>query len=278
MGRQGKLLPLPVGVEDDVEVGHRMPAVQLEGQRAALAGPVGVADPRAVPRGAVDELLAGGLGLGREDLQRHIGWDAGAEAVTRRISEMLQVPAFLAGYSRLFVECNRMRFAGDFVAAKTDGYVIPGNQKLQGVDISLRKKVAFDPFHTAVTRCLDRLQGLRVEPVVVSIHSFTPQLGKRSRPWCTGVLWKGDSSFPNAVVSALRKRSVGLVGVNQPYDASTLETMTLDYHAIPRGLFHVIIEIRKDLIRGLTSINYWAEHIAGSLLSARMDFCVGKAT
>src|SRR3546814_13738301 len=41
-----------------------------------------------------------GLGLSPADLDRHIAWDIGAAALTRRLAELPDAPALLGAYSR----------------------------------------------------------------------------------------------------------------------------------------------------------------------------------
>ena len=47
------------------------------------------------------------LGLPPAELERHIAWDIGAAAITRRLAAHFDAPAVLAGYSRLVIDCNR---------------------------------------------------------------------------------------------------------------------------------------------------------------------------
>ena len=51
----------------------------------------------------------GDLGLSDEHFDRHIAFDIGAEGVTRRLSNAMDAPAVVAGYSRLVVDLNRPR-------------------------------------------------------------------------------------------------------------------------------------------------------------------------
>jgi predicted N-formylglutamate amidohydrolase len=48
-----------------------------------------------------------GLGLPKQELSRHIAWDIGAAELTRHLATRLGAIAFLAGASRLLVDCNR---------------------------------------------------------------------------------------------------------------------------------------------------------------------------
>ena len=47
------------------------------------------------------------LGLGEDDIQRHIGWDIGAAEVTRGLAQKLGAAALLGNYSRLLIDLNR---------------------------------------------------------------------------------------------------------------------------------------------------------------------------
>ncbi|QIB66338.1 N-formylglutamate amidohydrolase [Kineobactrum salinum] len=210
----------------------------------------------------------GNLGLDEASLTDHIGWDIGAGAVTTALAERLGAPAFLAGYSRLFVECNRMPSAPDFIAPLSDGVLVPGNQNVSPAEKSLRKKLAFDPFHQALEQHLEGVTALPRPPVIVSVHSFTPRMAGQPRPWPVGVLWKGDGRFPRAVAQALEGQGITPVGRNQPYDPGAGETMTVDIHAVARKLPHVIFEIRNDLLGDTAAANQWANRIANSLLAA----------
>ena len=49
----------------------------------------------------------GRLGLPEAELLRHIAWDIGAAELTRALVSRLDAPAFLAGASRLLIDCNR---------------------------------------------------------------------------------------------------------------------------------------------------------------------------
>jgi len=202
------------------------------------------------------------LGLPRAELEDHIGWDRGAAALTRSLSDALSATAFLSGYSRLFAECNRMADADDFAAPVSGGVRVPGNQDLTGDELALRKALAFDPYHDAVGQYLDNCLSYGVKPLVISIHSFTPRLGDDERPWHIGVLWKGDGCFAEHLFSQLEAGYDGAVGLNEPYDARKYETMVLDHHVLPRRLPHAILEIRNDLLEGPEQVAEWSRLIS----------------
>lgn len=205
------------------------------------------------------------LGLSRAELHDHIGWDIGAARITRLLAEKLKAPAVLSGYSRLFVECNRLPDAPDFVAPTSAGILIPGNQNVDPIEIMWRKKLGFDSFHETVATCLDRYRRALVYPVIISIHTFAPRLGAEIRPWNVGVLWKKDATFARLVQNRLEKAYDGRVGFNEPYDGNLVATATLEYHILPRNLRHVIFEIRNDLVQDEAGCSEWAERLAACL-------------
>ena len=49
----------------------------------------------------------GDLGISAEDLNDHIGWDIGAEGVTRHLAATFGATAVVATYSRLVIDANR---------------------------------------------------------------------------------------------------------------------------------------------------------------------------
>ncbi|MFC7050003.1 N-formylglutamate amidohydrolase [Emcibacter nanhaiensis] len=210
------------------------------------------------------------LGLEQHRLEQHIGWDIGAAAVTERLSSLLSVPAFLAGYSRLFVECNRMPHADDFVAPHSDGIEIPGNSRVCDHERVVRHRIAFEPFRNAVSGYLDGEMDPQHRPVMVSVHSFTPSMNGADRPWPIGVLWKGCNGYAERVADEFALREVVPVGRNEPYDPEGCENLLIDHFAQPRNLDYVVLEIRNDLIVNDIDASYWASLAAEALVSARL--------
>src|ERR1700749_2243574 len=49
----------------------------------------------------------GDLGLTREEIETHIGWDIGAGDLARTLAASKDAPLVLSGYSRLVIDCNR---------------------------------------------------------------------------------------------------------------------------------------------------------------------------
>ena len=203
-----------------------------------------------------------GLGLSDKARDNHIAWDIGAGAVTRRLSELLDATAILAGYSRLVIDLNRDPDDPASIPVKSDNIKIPGNKSLSAADRYSRKKEIYDPYHNQMAALLKtkRLNG--VVPILFSIHSFTPTMSGESRPWHVGVLWNRDARIANPLVEALSLHPDNLVvGNNKPYSGRKF-AHTLDVQAGAHGYANCALEIRQDLVHSGNQVQYWANLLA----------------
>src|SRR5215468_3353707 len=125
------------------------------------------------------------LGLAPAQLGDHIGWDIGAAAVAEELSRGLRVPAVLSAASRLLVDCNRDLNDIDLMPHESHGIAVPGNAAIDAQERERRLARFYDPYHAAVDALLDRCP----EALLLSIHSFTPDLNGCTRPFDVGVLY-----------------------------------------------------------------------------------------
>jgi predicted N-formylglutamate amidohydrolase len=213
---------------------------------------------------AIPRSLAG-LGLTPGEVSQHIGWDIGAAAVTRLLAPMIDAPAVLSGYSRLVIDCNREPGDPSSIPAASDGVVIPGNGGISKRATAQRRAACFDPYHAAIQARLETLAAARIVPAFISIHSFTPVMNGLDRPWHVGILWDRDGRIPLPLLAALRGDAGITVGDNEPYSAREPAGYTVRHHAIARGLPHVAVELRQDLVGGDAGASAWAERLAAAL-------------
>ena len=206
-----------------------------------------------------------GLGLDPAVLLRHIGWDIGAAAAARALAGKLDAPAVLSGYSRLVIDCNRAADDPTLIPTVSDGVAVPGNQELSAADKRARAEACFWPYHRAIEAQLDRAAAQSVAPAIISIHSFTPQMGGVDRPWQIGILWDRDPRMPMPLLNGLAAVPGLVIGDNQPYSARDPEGFTLRHHAMPRGLAHVLIELRQNEIDTEAGALRFAEYLEAAL-------------
>ena len=205
------------------------------------------------------------LGLPEEALRRHIGWDIGALAVAERLAERFDAPLIHCGTSRLVVDPNREPGGGTLILAQSDNVFVPGNEQVTNVERARRIARYHRPYHDEIARYLDATTAMGRRPRVVSIHSFEPQLAEILRPWPIGVLWKQGREPVAGLIEALVATGVQ-VGDNEPYDGRVAIGYTLEHHAMPRGLPHVLLEVRNDLIADEAGQDAWAERLGQALV------------
>jgi predicted N-formylglutamate amidohydrolase len=202
----------------------------------------------------------GTLGLDAVQLADHIGWDPGAADVARRLSMLLDAPLVLSGYSRLVIDCNRpLRSAGS-IAEQSDGVPVPGNRGLSPLERERRVNALYRPYHDAIDRLLDT--RTRRPSLLLSIHSFTPVLNGRPRPWHIGISHWRDRRLAALMLGVLARSGEFTVGNNAPYPIEEDVDYTIPVHGEGRGLPSVMIEIRQDGIQTAAGAATWAARLA----------------
>ena len=205
------------------------------------------------------------LGLAPSELERHIAWDIGAAAVTRRLAARFDAPAVLAGYSRLVIDCNRRIEDEQSILRSSDGTEVPGNRDLTKEEAAARVAALFRPYHRACAGAIERVEARgRVAPVVM-MHSFTPVMDGALRPWHAGVLWHEDGRIALPLLAALRARDGLRVGDNEPYNGASPHGYTMPTHAARHGRANVQIEVRQDLLADEAGIERWSALLAETL-------------
>ncbi|MGH7059462.1 MAG: N-formylglutamate amidohydrolase [Stellaceae bacterium] len=217
---------------------------------------------RAIPR------RLGRLGLAEPDTSRHIAWDIGIAGVGRRLSQLLDAALVLQTYSRLVIDCNRDPAVPSSIPEISETTEIPGNRGLGEAERAARRAAVFCPYHDAIAAALDHRRAAGVTPVLVALHSFTPVFKGARRPWHAGILYHRDARLAGPLLALLRAEQGLVVGDNQPYAIGDLSDYTVPVHGERRGLAHVEIEIRQDLIAEPEGQDEWAGRLARLLPAA----------
>ena len=204
----------------------------------------------------------GSLGLSANELASHIAWDIGAAAVARRLAILLDAFVACQRYSRLVIDCNRPLDAVDSIATRSERSLIPGNQNVGPEDAESRAREIFSPYHDQIRGELDRRRDEGRPSIFVAVHSFTPVFLDVARPWHVGVLYNRDPRLAEPLLRLLRNEGDLVVGCNEPYAVSDLSDYSLVHHGERRGIPHVELEIRQDLIADDAGQLAWAERLA----------------
>jgi predicted N-formylglutamate amidohydrolase len=219
----------------------------------------------------IPELL-GNLGLDNAALGQHIAYDIGTKKLIHHLSQHLDAPALLAGYSRLVIDLNRSLGDDSCMPEVSDNTTIPGNLNMSNEDRNQRIHSFYTPYRSAVDSMLHRFKQEHIVPAFISIHSFTPEMAGYSRPWHAGVLWDKDPRIPVPLMKNLRAHPEGFnIGDNEPYSGRHLADYTIDHHAEAAGLPHVSIEIRQDLINSEAGAERWATILSDALYDILAD-------
>jgi predicted N-formylglutamate amidohydrolase len=215
---------------------------------------------RAIPATLID------LGVSEAERRRHIAWDIGVAGVTEHLSEMLDATAVLQTYSRLVIDCNRAPAWPSAMPEISEYTPIPGNVKLSADAKRGRVTEIFNPYHDRIRSLLDARANRRT--VLVAMHSFTPSFKGENRTMQVGMLYNKDPKLARILLDLLRQDGALTVGDNAPYAITEDSDYSVPTHGEGRGLPHVEIEIRQDLIATEDGQQAWADRFAGWLAEA----------
>jgi len=195
----------------------------------------------------------GNLGLDPFARRCHLAIDIGAGSLTEYLADRLGVTAVLAQYSCLVVDCNRDLLDPGAFLEFGDGIVVSGNCNLSQEDKDARADAVYWPYHRAVKAQVQRLMAAGGCPAFIAVHSFTPVLNGKTRPWEIGVLWDKDLRLRDIFLKDFRAAGFH-VGDNEPYSGKAPADFTVDNHAEGLGMPHIGIEIRQDLVHDAAGI------------------------
>jgi predicted N-formylglutamate amidohydrolase len=217
---------------------------------------------KAIPR------ALGDLGLAAAERERHIAWDIGIAGLGRPLADALGATLVQQNYSRLVVDCNRPLDAETSIPELSETTSIPGNVGLSEAARAARADAIFRPYHQRIEAELDRRHHAGQATALIALHSFTPVFKGAARPWHAGVLYNRDPRFARCLLALLNAEKDLFVGDNAPYFVSDASDYTIPVHAERRGLHHVLIEVRQDLIAEETGQRDWAARLARLLPEA----------
>lgn len=196
------------------------------------------------------------LGLPDAALSSHVAWDPGALAVAEGLADRLRATLIAARTSRLVYDCNRPPDAADAMPARSEAVDVPGNSDLTDAQKVDRVKSYYDPFRLAVSRILSEID----DPILVTVHSFTPNYHGVRREVEIGILHDSDARLADAMIATADTSHD--VRRNEPYGPADGVTHTLKAHALPRGHLNVMLEVRNDLIADEVSQAAMAETLS----------------
>lgn len=205
------------------------------------------------------------LGLVGPTCESHIAWDPGAEDVTRMLADRFNAPAVISGISRLVYDCNRPPSAPDSVPEKSEIFEVPGNKNLSDLEIADRVENYYRPFEQTLMRAIDEHH---VDPMLVTIHSFTPVYNGQERDVEIGLLHDDDSRVVDAMLGSMIGQDAFNIQRNEPYGPDDGVTHTIRVHGVENGLLNVMVEVRNDLVSNHEDCKTIADVLENLILSS----------
>lgn len=217
---------------------------------------------RAIPR------ALGALGVTAEALATHVASDLHVAELGRLLAERLDAFAIMHNYSRLVIDVNRPLSSPESMVTHSEHTHIPGNEQLSTETRALRAHTLFWPYHQRIQDELDRRARAGRASVLVALHTFTPVYLSLARAMQVGVLYGRDARLAGHLLALLRADGALSVGDNAPYAMSDETDYTAVVHGERRGLLHVELEVRQDLLAEVSGRAAWAERLATALQAA----------
>jgi len=189
------------------------------------------------------------LGLAKKDIFTHKAFDPGVKDLAINLSNKFNSHLVLGEYSRLLIDCNRDVNDPTLISVISDRTLILGNKKITNQERIYRINKMYRPYHDKINK---KILEKKIN-VIISLHSFNPIFKGRKRFLKYGILSNEDRRLSNLIINELKKKK-NFVGDNEPYRGSLIGD-TLYKHALKKGIYHSLIEIRNDLLSNVKKID-----------------------
>jgi predicted N-formylglutamate amidohydrolase len=200
----------------------------------------------------------------RAVLRSHWGWDIGAWALTRALSLRLGATAIGGRWSRLLVDLNRRADDPTLVREAVGGRRLSWNRGLASRELERRLSRFHLPYHAEVERLICRHLVRGIRPLLLSVHTFTPRLDGRRRPYDFGVLFDSDRRLALRLGRSLRRAGFR-VRYNQPYSGLAGMMYSVDRHGSHHELPCLELEGNQDLFSRPSTARRAARAVAAAL-------------
>ena len=172
-------------------------------------------------------------------------------------------------YSRLVIDCNRDPDAESSIPTLSETTVIPGNADLTEAHRTARRVEIFEPYHQRIRERLNARQEAGRPTILVALHSMTDVYLGAKREMHAAILYNRDRRFADLMLENLRRERGLIIADNEPYFVSDATDYSIPRHGEARGLPHVEIEMRQDLVGNEAGQEEWAERMSRALLAAQ---------
>lgn len=171
----------------------------------------------------------------------HWSYDLGARALTLELAHELHASAVLSRFTRLLIDPNRGLDQPDLFRAQAEGKPIHLNLGLSEAERARRIEHYYAPYHSALEQAIARCEA----PLLLSIHSFTPNYEGVVRDVEIGVLFNQEEEHAHALSQQLAHVFPG-VRENEPWSGKGGLIYSAEMHAQRFGRVALELEVRQD--------------------------------
>lgn len=180
-------------------------------------------------------------------LNMHWGYDIGVFEVMHHLVDHLKCQGVLANFSRLLCDPNRERTSPTLFLSEVDGHPLSFNQGLDESERERRIQRLYEPYHQAISRTLKERSAQKPRPILIAVHSFTPDFPGSDRSMDIGVLYDRHEEPAERLCDALKAEGF-IVGDNAPYSGKAGMMYSAHNHSEEWNLESLELEIRQDHI------------------------------
>jgi predicted N-formylglutamate amidohydrolase len=203
-------------------------------------------------------------------LKTHWASDLGAWELTRLLSQALSFTAIGGRYSRLVADLNRNPDESTFSRSRAGKVDVGFNQNLTRAVIQSRVTLYHAPYHDEIDRQILRRVRSGIRPFLLSIHSFTPEMEGKQRPFQAGVLYSAHRNLARRFSRLIRRENMTCV-LNRPYSGLKGFVYSVERHGRKYGIPYLELEINQSILGSSRS----QARVAASLESAIRDLMKG---
>ena len=164
--------------------------------------------------------------------------------MTEALARHFDATAILAGVSRLVIDCNRDLADHDLIATESHGVRVPGNARIDAAERDRRIAEFYQPYHDTI----DAVLRGRAQTLLLSVHSFTPELRGRARRFDVGVLFDAFETEAQMVGEGLSEGGLR-VRYNEPYSGLDGLIFSARTHGMRHAVRYLELEINNALLR-----------------------------
>ena len=202
----------------------------------------------------------------RAIMDSHWGYDIGGWELTRELARRLRAGAIGGRWSRLLIDLNRRVTDSTLIRSTAGSVPLPWNEGIDVDEIERRVLAYHMPYHLEVDRLILRRLVRGVHPVLLAIHTFTPESNGRLRRFEVGILYEHHRVPAHRLGRALRQEGLS-VRYNQPYSGMEGMMYAVDRHGTHHRLPCLELEVNQKLFDRPGATRRLGSSIARGLLT-----------